>query len=64
MKANNEIVVSIKIPNGDGIIHNHSAHIPYDEEHDVMATDFLCEVIELMKCVFGDRYRKCYRPYL
>ena len=54
MKANDEIIVSITIPNGDGIIHKHSAHITYDEEHDVMATDFLCEVIDLMKYVFGE----------
>lgn len=54
MKNQNEITVTITVPIENGIVHTHSAHLPYDDEHDVMATDFLCEVIDLMKCVFGE----------
>lgn len=54
MKNLDEITVTITIPIENGIVHTHSAQMPYDDEQDVMAADFLCEVIELMKCVFGE----------
>jgi len=54
MKNLNEITVSMTIPTENGIVHTHSAHLPYDDEHDVMAADCLNEFISLLINVFGE----------
>ena len=50
----NKDVIKITIPIGDKVTHTHAVELQYDDENDVMATDFILEVIDLMKCVFGE----------
>lgn len=38
----------------NGAIHEHSASIPYDEEHDVMAKDALTHFLYLCQNVYGE----------
>lgn len=54
MKNQNEITVTITVPMENGVFHTHSAHLPSDDEHEVMAKDCLNEFIALLYNVFGE----------
>ena len=55
MKSKNVITVSISIPHDNNVVHTYSAELPYDGvEYDVMASDVLREVLQLMRSVFGE----------
>ena len=54
MKNPNEITITITIPQENGVFHTHSAHLPLDDEHEVMANDCLNEFIELLYNIFGE----------
>lgn len=54
MKNQNEITVTITVPMENGVIHTHSAHLPSDDEHEVMAKDCLNEFITLLYNIFGE----------
>ena len=54
MKNQNEITITITIPQENGVFHTHSAYLPLDDEHEVMAEDCLNEYIALLYNVFEE----------
>ena len=55
MKKTDVITISISVPTDNGVIHSHTADLPYDgDKHDVKAQDALREFIILMESVFGE----------
>lgn len=55
MKKTDVIAISISISMDNGVIHSHTATLPYDgDKYDVRSQDALREFLLLMENVFGE----------